>query len=99
MKRVLIVLILSSVFVFSSGFGAVENNSYVRTESVSSERNVVKVEYVPLEVSVDVVNGEFEQALILDTSDSFSEKLGVLIVESFISVLQYVSALLLNLVH
>ncbi|WP_341225012.1 hypothetical protein [uncultured Arcticibacterium sp.] len=99
MKKVIVALFLSSVFVLGSGFGAVENNSYVRTEAVSAEKAVVKVENSSLEISTLTLNEEFEKVVHLDSSESFSEKVGGLIVESFISVLKSVSAFLLTLIH
>lgn len=99
MKKVLVALFLSAIFVFGSGFGAVENNSYVQTEAVSSEKVVVKVENTSQETSGVALNEEFEKVIHVDASDSFSEKIGVFIVDSFMSILKSVSAFLLTLIH
>jgi hypothetical protein len=74
MKKLLSILFLSTVLFLNTGFGAIENSTYVQTElSVKAVSNVHKVG----EISIDKI--VVEEAV---SAKSISEKVGSCIIGS-----------------
>lgn len=95
MRKLIGVLLLSGIFLFSSGFGAVENNTHVKTEvqSIENKQSVKK------DSEENLIESKLQKEVVREPSESFSTKVGKIIVSAFLFVIKSIAAFFVNLIH